>query len=120
MPALEAQHELTARLAAGQVVRAVRGDHDEVGPRLLGEAVEYAADPYDALQDAEALILCTEWNEYRRPDFERMGKLMKRRLIFDGRNIYGDELIRQFGFERHGVGVPPIGAASPAPGRVRR
>ena len=86
---------------------------------ILGDCVEYAADPYEALEGAEALILCTEWNEYRRPDFERMGRTMKRKLIFDGRNIYGDELIRQFGFERHGVGVPPIGASAPAPGRVR-
>lgn len=48
-----------------------------------------------------------------------MGRAMKRRLIFDGRNIYGDELIRQFGFERHGVGVPPIASEAPAAGRVR-
>jgi UDPglucose 6-dehydrogenase len=87
---------------------------------ILGEAIEYVAEPYEAAKDAEALVLCTEWNEYRRPDFELLARLMKRRLIFDGRNIYPEDLLRANGFERHGVGVPPIGAApAPAAGSVR-
>jgi UDPglucose 6-dehydrogenase len=115
-PALELCRGLTQR---GATVAAHDPEAVENARAILGDAVQYVEDPYQALEGAEALILCTEWNEYRRPDFERMGKLMKRRLIFDGRNIYGDDLIRQFGFERHGVGVPPIGVQAPSAGRVR-
>ncbi len=78
----------------------------------IGNGIDYVEEPYQALEGAEALVLCTEWNEYRIPDFERMGKLMKRRLIFDGRNIYPEDLMRESGFERHGVGVPPAGPAA--------
>ncbi len=86
---------------------------------LIGDAVDYVTEPYDALAGAEALVLCTEWNEYRLPDLERMARLMKRRLIFDGRNIYPADLMREHGFERHGVGVPPAGPASNRPDAVR-
>jgi UDPglucose 6-dehydrogenase len=115
-PALELCRGLTQR---GATVAAHDPEAVENARAILGDSVQYVEDPYQALEGAEALILCTEWNEYRRPDFDRMGKLMKRRLIFDGRNIYGDDLIRQFGFERHGVGVPPIGVLAPSGGRVR-
>ena len=47
-------------------------------------------------------------NEYRRPDFERMGRIMRRRVILDGRNIYPQRLMEEHGFERHGVGIPPV------------
>lgn len=80
---------------------------------LLGDAVEYALDPYEALRGADALIVATEWNEFRHPDFQRMAALMKRRLILDGRNLYPAKVMKEHGFERYGIGIPPVRASEP-------
>jgi UDPglucose 6-dehydrogenase len=62
--------------------------------RRIGDSIQYAKDQYDALIDADALIVVTEWNEFKVPNFRVMEKLLKTKLIFDGRNIYEmDELI---------------------------
>ncbi len=71
----------------------------------LGETVEYADRPMDALQDADALLLVTEWNEFRRPDFEAVRDQMKNPVIFDGRNIYSRPVLEKLGFTYYGVGV---------------
>jgi UDPglucose 6-dehydrogenase len=72
--------------------------------QLLGEHVRFTSDSYDTVKDAEALILVTEWNEFRHPDFERVKRLMKKPVIFDGRNIYDSEKLRKMGFVYHGIG----------------
>lgn len=95
-------------LARGAKVRATDPEAIANARAIIGEDVEYHDDPYTVIDGADALILCTEWNEYRRPDFERMGELMKRKLILDGRNIYSASLMEQYGFERYGVGIPPV------------
>lgn len=64
-----------------------------------------AKDIYDAVKSVDALVLITEWNEFRRPDFDRFKKLMKRAIIFDGRNIYSKEILKEKGFEYFGVGI---------------
>ena len=58
----------------------------------------------DALEGADALLLATEWNEFREPDFVKMKSLMRRPLIFDGRNIYNPKTVKALGFEYIGVG----------------
>lgn len=63
-----------------------------------------ANDQYAPLENADALILVTEWKTFRQPDFEHMGKLMKEKIIFDGRNQYDPEEVREYGFEYHGIG----------------
>jgi UDPglucose 6-dehydrogenase len=75
--------------------------------RVFGERVVYHRVNYDALAGADALLVVTEWNEFRRPDFDRMKQLMKRPLIFDGRNIYEPEVMRE-----HGFTYVPIGRAT--------
>jgi len=97
-------------LARGATVRACDPEAVENAREEIGDEVEYMDDPYKVIEGASALILCTEWNEYRRPDFERMAGLMTRRLILDGRNIYPPKLMEQYGFERYGVGIPPVKA----------
>ncbi len=72
--------------------------------KLLGNVAEYFENNYDALQGADALVIVTEWNEFRRPDFERMKSLMKSPVIFDGRNIYEPARIRERGFVYYGIG----------------
>jgi UDPglucose 6-dehydrogenase len=64
-----------------------------------------AKDYYDAARSADALVLITEWNEFRRPDYRRLSKIMRRRIIFDGRNIYTKEVLLENGFEYFGVGI---------------
>ena len=64
------------------------------------------ANSYAALDKADALVIVTEWNEFREPDFARMRKLMKNPAIFDGRNIYNPQQIRAHGFEYLSMGRP--------------
>lgn len=115
-PAIEVCRGLVER---GAKVSAHDPEAIENARAILGDSVEYVSDPYHALANAEALVLCTEWNEYRLPDLERMASLMKRRLIFDGRNMYPADLMAEHGFERHGVGVPPAGPATNPQGAMR-
>jgi len=68
--------------------------------------VSYAANKYDALNGADALILVTEWKEFRSPDFDEIGSRLKAKLIFDGRNQYSKERLEPLGFEYHPIGVP--------------
>ena len=71
----------------------------------FGNRVSYGKDNYAVLKDADALVVVTEWNEFRRPNFEKMLKLMKSPVIFDGRNIYTPHKLKEMGFEYYGIGV---------------
>jgi UDPglucose 6-dehydrogenase len=69
------------------------------------DKVKYAEDPYDVFNDAEALLLLTEWRIFREPDFDRIKELMKTPIIFDGRNQYTKKIMQKFGFTHYGIGV---------------
>ena len=71
----------------------------------LGEQIEYSKDPNDALIDADALLIVTEWPEFRTPNFEEMTERMKSKVIFDGRNIYDLEEMKEHGFTYYCIGV---------------
>jgi UDPglucose 6-dehydrogenase len=70
----------------------------------LGDHVTFCRKSYDACEGADALVLVTEWNEFREPDFDRIRKLLRRPVVFDGRNIYNPETLKQLGFAYYGVG----------------
>ncbi|MBI4620752.1 MAG: UDP-glucose/GDP-mannose dehydrogenase family protein [Desulfobacterales bacterium] len=70
----------------------------------LGDRIEYSKKSYDALEGADALVLITEWNEFREPDFERILKLMNTPIVFDGRNIFNPRKLQDMGFTYYGVG----------------
>lgn len=72
--------------------------------KLLGTTIGYAADPYEALSGADAMVLMTEWSEFHLPDFLKMAEVMKGKVIFDGRNIFDPAEIRRNGFEYFGIG----------------
>jgi len=91
-------------LAAGGTVRAHDPKAMEVARGLYGDRIGYAADPYDALAGADALVILTEWLMYRNPDFDRMRELLARPLVLDGRNLYDPERMARLGFEYHGIG----------------
>lgn len=73
---------------------------------VLGDAISYAENQYDALRDADALIIATEWNEFRTPDFIRMVKNLKGKAIFDGRNLFDVAAIKALGFHYESIGRP--------------
>jgi UDPglucose 6-dehydrogenase len=76
--------------------------------RIFGERVRYHRVNYEALEGADALLIVTEWNEFRRPDFQRMRQLMRRPVLFDGRNIYDPSEMRELGFVYYSVGRKPV------------
>jgi UDPglucose 6-dehydrogenase len=72
----------------------------------LGNSVVYAKDAFDALIDADGLLIVTEWAEFRYPNFAVMAKLMRNQVIFDGRNIYEPKELKEHGFTYFGIGLP--------------
>jgi UDPglucose 6-dehydrogenase len=68
------------------------------------DKITYCQKSYEACEGADGLVLVTEWNEFRNPDFERIRSLLRRPVIFDGRNIYNRERLRELGFSYFGVG----------------
>src|SRR5207248_3237741 len=76
----------------------------EASKKQLDGRVRFAANPYDAVEGAEALFLVTEWNEFRQPDFARVKELMAKPVVFDGRNIWNPQRLRDMGFAYYGVG----------------
>lgn len=80
----------------------------EEAKRTLGDRITYAKDEYDALIDADALILVTEWPEFRMPNFRVMEKLLKTKTIFDGRNIYEPQEMLELKFNYYSIGRKPV------------
>ncbi len=76
----------------------------ENAKEIFKDKIEYYNTPYDCLNDSEALIVLTEWNEFRHPDFQSIGELMAKKIIFDGRNIYDPIKVKNAGFEYYGIG----------------
>jgi UDPglucose 6-dehydrogenase len=101
---------VNALLEAGATVQVYDPEAIETARRILGNRVTYCETNYDALAGADALVIATEWNEFRKPDMPRVKSLLNRPLIFDGRNMYEPEDMAADGFEYHSVGrasVPP-------------
>jgi UDPglucose 6-dehydrogenase len=73
---------------------------------LLGNRIDYAETNYEALAGADALVVVTDWNEYRHPDFERVKRTLKQPVIVDGRNLYDVEKMRELGLRYHSIGRP--------------
>jgi UDPglucose 6-dehydrogenase len=77
---------------------------------IYGDKLTYCDRPYGALEQADALVIATEWNEFRNPDFEVMSRLLRQPVVFDGRNVFDPARMSALGFTYHGMGrqtVPP-------------
>ncbi|HRV21238.1 MAG: UDP-glucose/GDP-mannose dehydrogenase family protein [Phycisphaerae bacterium] len=72
----------------------------------LGDKIQKAADAYDVLAGSEALVIFTDWQEFRSPDFDAIAKKLNRPVIFDGRNLYNPSFVRKIGIEYHSIGRP--------------
>lgn len=95
---------INALLKYGATIKAYDPVATTSAKKVFKDTIHYAKDNYALLKGADALTVITEWNEFRRPNFEKMLKLMKSPIIFDGRNIYSPQKLRAMGFEYYGIG----------------
>ena len=95
---------IEALLARGAKVQAYDPEAMKVAKGIFGNKITYAAKNYDALKGADALVIVTEWQEFREPDFARLKKLLRAPVIFDGRNIYQREQMKALGFTYFSIG----------------
>jgi UDPglucose 6-dehydrogenase len=100
---------IPALLARGAAVAAHDPAAIEEARRVLGDSIEYFTNNYEALEGADALIIHTEWLPYRRPDFPRVKESLLEPVVFDGRNLYRPERMREMGFEYYSVGRAAVG-----------
>lgn len=104
-PALSLINKLTD---AGVKIRAYDPEAIETTRAVIGDKIEYAKTNYDAIADADALVIVTEWNEFRNPDFSKIKHLLKEPVIFDGRNLYDLEKMRGNKFLYYSMGRAAI------------
>jgi UDPglucose 6-dehydrogenase len=93
-------------LAKGARVTATDPEAIDEARKHVGDRVRYTKIAMDALDGVDGLLLVTEWNEFRQPDFDEMKKRMKAPVVFDGRNIFPGKKLQRMGFTYYGVGVP--------------
>lgn len=100
-PALE---NINALLEMGVKVQAYDPEAMENVKEIMGDKIVFANDEYDALKNADALMIMTEWPIFRTPDFEKVASTLKNKIIFDGRNLYSTSQMEELGFEYHSIG----------------
>lgn len=76
--------------------------------RILKDKIEYCKNPYEALENSDALVIVTEWNEFRTPDYQKIKKMLKKPVIFDGRNLYDLTKMEELGFTYYSIGRKTI------------
>lgn len=91
-------------LAAGAIVSAYDPEAMANVKAIFGDKVTFATDAYQATQDAEALVICTEWSVFRTPDFDKLNSSLKNKIIFDGRNLYEPASVEGMGFHYESIG----------------
>lgn len=95
---------IDALTGAGATVCAFDPEAMKNVKKEMGDKIGYAESQYDALQDADALIIATEWNEFRTPDFTQITGALKNKVVFDGRNLFDTEAMRELGFHYVSIG----------------
>jgi UDPglucose 6-dehydrogenase len=95
-------------LKAGAKVQVHDPEALENARAVLGAKVTYHRTNYEALTGADALLICTEWNEFRHPNFQRIKSELKAPVIFDGRNLYDPDLMKALEFKYFSIGRPPV------------
>lgn len=95
---------INALLERGAKVQAYDPKAVESAKEIFGNKITYSKSAYEALNDADCMLLLTEWNEFRRPDFDKIKSLMKNYVIFDGRNQYNSKRLLEKGFEYYQIG----------------
>ncbi|TFH29770.1 MAG: UDP-glucose/GDP-mannose dehydrogenase family protein [Myxococcales bacterium] len=93
-------------LAAGCKVKAHDPEATDTARAIFGDRISYHRQNYEAIEGADALLVVTEWNEFRRPDFDRVKRLLKEPVVFDGRNLWEPDSMRRLGFSYFPIGRP--------------
>ncbi len=91
-------------LEAGASVSAFDPEAMDTTKAVFGDKIEYAEDSYSTLMDADALLICTEWHEFRHPEFQQIKMLLKNPLVFDGRNVFDPASMTEEGFDYYSIG----------------
>ncbi len=104
-PALYNIEEL---LKAGAIVKAHDPESMNNVRAILGSKIQYCETPYEAAQGADAIFIATEWPEFRTPDFEKLSQIMKSKVIFDGRNLYDTQSLKELGYTYYSIGRKTI------------
>jgi UDPglucose 6-dehydrogenase len=99
-------------MEAGAKVVAFDPEAMENVKKQKGYHITYAEDQYSALDGADALLICTEWSAFRNPDFNRMGDLLKKKVVFDGRNLYDLPKMHELGFYYRSIGRDVVNSNS--------
>lgn len=102
-------------LERGATVCAYDPESMQTARAILGDTISWAQNAYDACENADALLVATEWNSFREPDWDALKKLLKNPLVFDGRNIFSPETMQSQGFLYYSIGRPvlvPVGLSS--------
>lgn len=99
-----ALYVIDALVAAGATVTAFDPEAMPNVERTIGNKVKYAKNQYEALEGADALIIATEWSEFRTPDFDRINEILKQKVIFDGRNLFDVKFITDMGYYYESIG----------------
>lgn len=104
-PALE---NINALLAEGCLIKAYDPEAQENVKRILGNAIEFGEDLYDTIDGADALLVVTEWPEFRTPEFDKIVSLLKNKVVFDGRNVFEPDQMEELGFDYYSIGRQPV------------
>ncbi|MBO9573416.1 MAG: UDP-glucose/GDP-mannose dehydrogenase family protein [Chitinophagaceae bacterium] len=102
---------IEALLAAGATLNVYDPVAMENVRKKFGDAIGYATNQYEVLQDADGLLILTEWSEFRNPDFDKMKQLLKGNAVFDGRNVYSLDKMRELNFYYESIGRETVGGA---------
>jgi UDPglucose 6-dehydrogenase len=103
-----ALYNIEALLQAGAIIKAHDPESMDNVRQDLGNRISYFETPYQAAENADAIFIATEWPEFRAPDFEKLSSILKRKLIFDGRNLYDLALMKELGYTYFSIGRETI------------
>jgi UDPglucose 6-dehydrogenase len=103
-----ALYNIDALLEEGVIIRAHDPEAMDNVKKLVGDKIDYYDNPYDAATGADAIFIATEWPEFRTPDFDKLNSILKARVIFDGRNVYELDLMREHGYTYFSIGREAI------------
>ena len=104
-PSLENIHAL---LAEGASIKAYDPEAQKNVQAILGNKIEFGTNLYDTIEGADALLVVTEWPEFRTPEFEKIAALLKNKVVFDGRNVFEPEQMKELGFDYFSIGRLPV------------
>jgi UDPglucose 6-dehydrogenase len=104
-PALE---NIKTLLAEGVTIKAYDPEAQENVKKIMGDQITFGTDLYDTITGADALLVVTEWPEFRTPEFDKISSLLKNKVIFDGRNVFEPDQMQELGFDYYSIGRQPV------------